>query len=375
MSRKSRRRQRDRRKKSNGHRSSVSRATQPLANNHTNGSTRIGNSRLELPKTRRAFLRAVANLALTVTGGALGNIWASRWERRNERAAKVDYFFLLFETEQFAQAYEVGLEILARLPRDSMELGRWLNNVACAAVWEGDFRDARALLLRARTGPKSWWTAMVECNLAYVEYHLGGDTRSLIPRVKQAIRTPLTQDIIRDQHWLQLWSRQPRMSTPWVPPFGVLLRLYAKDGQFSDAYASGQADLRSQGYRAQGSRVLLGLIARPIQSEKLSLQYLDEVSEEHNPPSSWDHMRAERDLIVADLTRRSLPSDWSFINQAASAKGVYYSWTSLADLRYFLAADVSRAVKYEYGRQLLAGYKEAGHADQEAIRRIATMVP
>jgi hypothetical protein len=179
---------------------------------------------------------------------------------------------------------------------------------------------------------------------------------------------------IHSDRWLQLWSRQPKSSTSWVAPFGLLMRLYAKEGDYRAAYESGEADMREQGYYAQGSRLVLGLIARPANSEKLSLKYVNEVTEGHNPPGSWDHMRAERDLILADLTNSRFPDREPFLGQAMSPKGPYYSWAGLADLKYFLAAEVSRPLRYEYGRNLLVAYQLAGRGDQYSVRQIAEIV-
>jgi hypothetical protein len=337
-------------------------------------STRAESGGIQLLKTRRAFLRAISEVTLAVAGGALGNILAMEWGRREEPRDQVAYFFLLFETDQFSQAYQVGLDIVSQFAAGGTELSRWLNNLACVAAWEGEFENARQLLLRGQDIAHSWRAAIIQCNLAYVEYHLGGSTRGRIRQIQRIVRSPLSNAVIREEGWLQMWSRQPKLSMRWTPPFGVLLRLYAKEGNYRAAYESGEADIRQQGHRAQGSRVLLGWIAQVTHSERVSLQYVDEIAEEYNPPTSWDHMRTVRGLIVANLTNNRLPEDESFLGQAMSPKGRYHSWAGLADLKYFLAAEISWPLRYEYGRKLLAGYQEAGRGDDYSVRQMAALV-
>jgi hypothetical protein len=286
-----------------------------------------------------------------------------------------DNFFLLYGSEAYPEAYNLGIEILSRLTRGSADQIRWLNNTACAAVSTGMFATAAGLLETARREgvPTSDWGVLVESNLAYVRYHLGLPVTSLIPGVERAVRQLATSHLANDG-WLQLWSRQLSDPAQVTPPFGVLLRLYARVGRYSEAFAAAMSDIATQGYRAQGTRCLLGMIGPIVGEERVALRHVNEIGEEHNPASSWDHMAAERDLIVSVLTGAGGPDDLSFVREADSAKGEYYSWATLADIRYFLAPDSVRDLRYELGRRTVSGYAQTSRANLGTIAQIKVMV-
>src|SRR5205807_2042374 len=134
------------------------------------------------------FIAAIVALAVAAVGGALGNMASSQWERARQVQASADRFRALYEAEQYASAYNVGLSIAADRTQGSEELARWLNNTACAAVWAGMFQDAAALLeLAGRAKSGTWWHAIIVGNLAYVRYHLGGDVQKYLPNLERAI--------------------------------------------------------------------------------------------------------------------------------------------------------------------------------------------
>ncbi|AQZ60919.1 hypothetical protein BKM31_04935 [[Actinomadura] parvosata subsp. kistnae] len=141
----------------------------------------------------------------------------------------------------------------------------------------------------------------------------------------------------------------------------MLYRLYAKEGDFLKSYEAARADIELQGISAQGTRLVVGLMAEPLRREKEALRLADQVTREHNPPSSWDHMEAERDVIISLLSGRGSATGATFVGQAESAKGEYYSWTSLADVRYFLEG--SPLLRHELGERILASYEQVdmGH--------------
>lgn len=328
---------------------------------------------IDLLKTRRTFLRAMSTVILGgAVGGALGNIVSSGWERSRQKDLSVERFFFLFDTEQYPLAFNAGLDLLSGLPRDSQEFVLWLNNLACAAVWGGRYQNARELLRYAQLHARSWEMAVIDSNLAYVRYHLGYSTRELIPRIEMAAKVFPRQELGTDR-WLQLWSRQDTVRSV-IPPFGVLMRLYAKEGRFGDAFASGEADVRVQGKRAQGTRGCLGFIARPAQAERLALKYMDDMEEEHNSASSWEHMKSARDLVLSNLTNKAISDSAAFRGQATSIKGEYYSWANLADLKYFLTPGVSEMLRYEYGRLIVSSYQETGHANLDAIVQMGDLL-
>src|SRR5438105_10991514 len=227
-----------------------------------------------------------------------------------------DNFFLLYDSEAYPKAYDLGIEIVARLPRGSAEQIRWLNNTACAAVFTGMFATAAGLLETARREgvPTSDWGVLVESNLAYVRYHLGLPVTSFIPVVERAVRQLAASHRANDG-WLQLWSRQLSDPAPVTPPYGVLLRLYAREGRYSEAFAAAKSDIAAQGYRAQGTRCLLAMVGPVVGEERVALRHVNEIVEEHNPASSWDHMAAERDVIVSVLTGVGSPDDLSFVTE------------------------------------------------------------
>jgi hypothetical protein len=153
-----------------------------------------------------------------------------------------------------------------------------------------------------------------------------------------------------------------------------LFRLYAQANSFNRAWAAGKADIEAQGLRAQGARLVLGLMSRTVGREREVFQYLDEMRPEYNPASSWEHMAAERNVIIDQLTGKQPNETSSFIGQAISPKAEYYSWTTLADLRYVLSPDFMDAFRREYGRRVIAGYREAGKLNIGAMPYVQSLV-
>lgn len=252
---------------------------------------------LTLLKTRRAFIGAIAATTLAVLGGTLGNIASFNWTKTEDLRNSIDYFFFLFDSERYPEAYQVGLEdILRHSARDSEEFARWLNNVACAAVWDGQFNDALNLFHQIPSIQETWWKPVAVANLAYTRYHLGLDTRRYISYLERSITSLARARHSKQDAWLQLWSRQPSGSDQLVvPPLAVLYRLYAKEGDLSESFQAAQADIQLQGVTAQGARLVVGLMAAAVGQEKEALRLADQVAREHNPPSSWDHMEALRE--------------------------------------------------------------------------------
>jgi hypothetical protein len=230
------------------------------------------------------------------------------------------------------------------------------------------------LLIRARAATNSWSTAVVESNLAYVKYHLGENTSRLIKPIERAVDFLPKQHYGDGRKWLQFWLRNPDPSAPFIPPFGVLLRLYAKEGRLRDAFATGEAAIKAQGSSAQGTRLILGFMARPLQAEAIGLNYIDEVQEQYNTASAWKHLEALRDLTLAHLTARTPASGSGFLGQAQSPRAAYHAWTGFADLRYLLSPSVSRPLRNEYGRRILASYNQSGKANLDAIVQIRDVV-
>jgi hypothetical protein len=333
-----------------------------------------GLGHLTLLTTRRVFLKAISTVVL----GAAGSITAYRVDQALDGAraneAAVNKFFFLFDTEKFSGAYNVGVDLAMKLPPDSEQYLRWLNNLACTLVWEGEFGTAWALLSQAAVQAKAqtWSKDLVRSNLAYVLYHLGKPTSGLISVLERNARL-LASESFRGQPWLQLWSRQPAATGPLIPPFGVLWRLYAQAGDFQHALMAGTVDIDLQGRRAQGTRIGLGFIAHSMGRDSLGLRLVEEVQPEYNPPASWEHMKAERDVLISSFIKRSSPSEPSFLGQAASVKGQYYSWTSLANVRYLLASELSKDLCGEYGKRVIEGYKNE-KGDLPALQQIMDII-
>jgi hypothetical protein len=143
-------------------------------------------------------------------------------------------------------------------------------------------------------------------------------------------------------------------------PWGVLYRLYAQKGEYRRAYDAVAADIKEQGIHAQGSRLVAGLIAGAIAETKPARHLVEEVQAEHNSAATGLHMGAERDVILAHLSGSGrFPHEHAFVQQALSAKGGYYAWTSRADILCILGRPVFTRLREEYGRRIVASYDYA----------------
>ena len=80
-----------------------------------------GSREISLIRTRRKFLGAMSAVALAAMGGVFGNIASLKWERGEQKFLSVERFFFLLETEQYPLAFNVGLDLLSNLSRQSRE--------------------------------------------------------------------------------------------------------------------------------------------------------------------------------------------------------------------------------------------------------------
>ncbi|MFD3580402.1 hypothetical protein [Streptomyces sp. NPDC058644] len=337
--------------------------------------------------TRRELLAALGLVFTTGLAATVPDMIHRHRGNSNVRSSQdvhgwVNRFFFHFDNEEYGKAFLVGLKITEVYQRgDPTEYCRWLNNMACVAVWNGQFGRAHDFLSRAsgKSGLGTWWLSIVNSNLAYVRYHLGWRTDGLVHHVEQAVlnlQSPRAPN--PKEPWLQLWSRSTPQQTATqhtlVPPFAVLTRLYSKEGRYREAFESGEKDIELQGDAAQGSRIILGLIAHPACEERAAIKHVQEVDQTFNPSSSSVHMMALRDVILADLKGASPTDDYSFSGQVSSVKAVYYSWTTFTDLKYLLAADGSRHLRYEFGRRVLGSYETSEHSGLESVRLIRRLL-
>jgi hypothetical protein len=339
------------------------------------------------PRSRREVLTEIpillaAAIAIVCVPMQTYDAVGSILDRHGQARAKLKDFFGYFYSDKYNEALRVAQELAFTLDRDSAEYAMWLNNMACAAAWMGDFRTAHTLLhpydrrVFSRSG-EPWWYGVLIGNLAYIVYHLGRPTYRFIRPVGRAV-CDISRSKTRPTQWLQMWSRKQPEGNDWitllVPPFGVLIRLYCREGCYREAFEYCELDIRCQGDEAQGSRLITGMIARPAVESRKALQYADQVDAELAAPSSAAHMDAVRDLVILDLAGKAPSSNASFVEQARSAKAEYYAYAALADIRYGLAADESSPLRREYGRRVVQSYKDVGKEDSEAISHIRQIV-
>ncbi|MEU0032176.1 hypothetical protein [Streptomyces sp. NPDC006335] len=338
--------------------------------------------------TRRDLLAALGlvlttGLTATVSEVIFADYGSRSTSSRIDLEAKIERFFWHFDNQEYAKALAMGLTITESYRAgDPAQYCRWLNNIACVSVWDGQFERAHDFLSRAcgaSVEPSAWWLPIVTSNLAYVRYHLGWRTYDLIHHVEQAVLDLQSTQVPRQAGpWLQLWSRMSPtgVAAPntLVPPFAVLTRLYSREGRYREAFESGEKDIEIQGEAAQGMRIILGLIARPAYRERAAFEYVEEVDQIYSPSSSSAHMMALRDVIIADLKGTAPTDEYSFSGQVGSIKSVYYSWTTFADLKYLLAASNSRHLRNEFGRRVLESYEESEHSGLESVQRIRRLL-